>query len=69
MVAAVHVAAKYDISLSTTVKMHVNIMNMVCDQDWTAQAEFEDVEDESKDDDEEVVIDVENPPAKKPRKV
>ena len=65
MVAAVHVSAKYDISLSTTVKIFADIMNMVCDQDWSVGPEFED---ESAEPPVDEVIDVENP-AKKARKV
>jgi hypothetical protein len=68
MVAAVHVAAKYDISLSTTVKIFVDLMNMVCDREWTSEAEFaEDTEEETNAVQE--VIDIEKPPSKKQRKV
>ena len=46
MVAAVHIASKYDISLSNTVNIFVNLMNMVGDQEWTAEAEFDNNNDE-----------------------
>ena len=70
MVAAVHVAAKYDISLSNTVKIFVDLMNMVCDQEWTSEADFDDnTEEETCAEPVEDVIDIENPPSKKQRKV
>ena len=69
MVAAVHVASKYDISLSSTVKVIVDVMNMICDQEWTYEADFEESTEEiDEGDHDHVVVDVENP-AKKPRKM
>ena len=65
MVAAVHVSSKYDISLSTSVKIFAGVMNIVCDQDWTVGPDTEDESEKHVEDD---LIDVENP-AKKPRKV
>ena len=66
MVAAVHVSAKYDISLSATTKIFVDVMNMVCYQEWTVAGEFE--EDDIEDCEDAEITDVENPP-KKARKV
>ena len=65
MIAAVHVSSKYDISLSTTVKIFADIMNMVVGQEWTIGSETEDENAELSEND---IVDVENP-AKKPRKI
>ena len=65
MVAAVHVSSKYDISLSATTKIIVDVMNMVCDQEWTVGGDFEEDAEEC---DVAETIEVENP-HKKARKV
>ena len=66
MVAAVHVSAKYDISLTATTKIFVDVMNMVCDQEWTVEGDFD--EDDIEDCEDVETVDIENP-SKKARKV
>ena len=34
-------AAKYDIGLSSTTKIVVDLLNIVCDQEWTVEEDFE----------------------------